>query len=316
MKFRLRRVLVVILCLTVSLCTNQLVFADNNNTNEEQIDRLLGEMNEKLALSLLDEDFQSKQTYQSGINQIEDQLAMLGVERLSDEEVEQFFKEKGIVSTKINKPSDTNTVRWYLYNYPNYSYNSQRYDVQRLIAAGNNPGGMLITGEDNVKFYSGKNKLANSVKNAVSIYVQKAIGLIPIIQWTPYELLFSNSSSNAFNSSYVTHRCVSSIVFTYVKKSSQSDNNYSLCLFSNQLGIAVNAHGAAVINGKADTYSERKSATITADKYNSISDAIWAYNNNAPMYGYISYYDIRSYDGEYSKKAYVPNPLAGPGQVY
>ena len=49
---------------------------------------------------------------------------------------------------------------------------------------------MLVTGQDNVKFYSGKQKVDNAVTNAVGLYAQKAIGTIPIVQWSPYELLF------------------------------------------------------------------------------------------------------------------------------
>lgn len=41
-----------------------------------------------------------------------------------------------------------------------------------------------------------------------------------------------------------------------------------------------------------------------------------AYANNTTYYDYVPYYQIDSYDGQYSKVAYGPNPLAGPGQIY
>ena len=113
-------------------------------------------------------------------------------------------------------------------------------------------------------------KAGNAVINAISIYAQKAISYVPIIKWTPYELLFSNSASNVFNSSYVTHRCVSSIEFIYVKKSSQSPDSYLLYNYANKLSIAVNAHGAAVINSNPKTYSEHKTKTISSDSYGDI----------------------------------------------
>lgn len=285
---------------------------------EERISSLLDELTENLALSMVVDDDLIIKECEAKITKIEQQLETLGVTKLSNTELAQFFEEKNIPQTRglITKPENTDTVKWYLYNYTNYSYNSKKYDVQRLIAVGNNPGGMLVTGADNVKFYSGKQKLANAVSTAVSIYVQKAIGFIPVIKWTPYELLFSNTSSNAFNSSYVTHRCVSSIAFSFVKESTQSDDYYSLSFYSNKLSIAVNAHGAAVVDSVPSTYSEHKTETISADYYSSITAAIQSYTGAAGCYDYIDYYEIQSYDGEYTKNAYVPTPLVGPGQIY
>ncbi|HIR88346.1 MAG TPA: hypothetical protein IAC96_05280 [Candidatus Fimimorpha faecalis] len=128
----------------------------------------------------------------------------------------------------------------------------------------------MVTGEDNVKFYSNQQKIANAAKTAISIYAQKVIGLVPVIQWTPYELLFS-SSSNAFSSSY---------------------------------------------NSQPKTYSQQKTQTVSSDNYGSTSSAMKAYANNTTYYDYVPYYQIDSYDGQYSKVAYGPNPLAGPGQIY
>lgn len=89
-----------------------------------------------------------------------------------------------------------------------------------------------------------------------------------------------------------------------------------MSLYSNKLSIAVNTHGAAVVNSVPKTYSEHKTNTITADYYNSIPVAIQSYNSTTGCYDYISHYEIESYDGEYSKQVYIPNPLAGPGQIY
>ena len=61
--------------------------------------------------------------------------------------------------------------------------------MQRLVAVGNNPGGTLVTGEDNYKFFSNKPILGKLIANLLVIYAQKAIGLLKVIQWLPYELL-------------------------------------------------------------------------------------------------------------------------------
>lgn len=277
-------------------------------------------MTEAKALSLLhgDENAVSIQSSTSRVEQIEEELLRLGVRQVLGSELSSYLtRNDGTIAVpNVEKPADTNTVKWYVYNYTYNSYGSKRYDVQRLVAVGNNAGGTLVTGEDNYKFYSGKTLMANLVDNALSIIVQKAIGQVKFLQWTPYELLFSTSTSNAFNSSYVTYRCVSSIAFSYVKESSQSDDYYELSYCSNKFSIAATAHGAAVVDSVPKTYSVDKTATVSADNYSAIIPAIESYLNIGEENNYIYYFDLQSYDGAYTKRAYVPTPLAGPGQVW
>ncbi len=313
-KSKLKSIVILMICFALSMSITTPVMASDDNT-EEQINLLFNDLAENRALFLLNENSDNNQRLQNENFQIERKLSDLGVKELNEEELLQFFDEKGVVPTRMGKPGDSNTVKWYLYTSRDLSYGSKKYDVQRLIAVGNNPGGMLVTGEDNVEFYSNKQKAANAVQTAISIYAQKAIGLVKFIQWTPYELLFSSSSSNAFNSSYVTHRCVSSIEFSYVKPSSSSDSDFALCKFSNKLSVAAHAHGAAVVNSQPKTYSQEKTQTVSSDKYGSTTSAIQAYGNGT-YYDYMSSYQIQSYGGQYSKTAYVPNPMAGPGQIY
>lgn len=285
---------------------------------EEQINMLFDKMSETLALSMLTEDASVVQNYEESIAKIEDQLENLGVKELSKNELNQFFQEKNgsVTRDSVSKPENTNTVKWYLVNYTNYSYYSKNYDIQRLVALGNNPGGTLVTGEDNYRFYSNAEKAANAISTAIGIYAQKAIGKIPVVEWTPYELLFSNTTTDVFNSSYVTHRCVSAIAFTYVKESTQGDDDYSLSFYSNHISIAIHAHGAAVVNSVPTTYSKQTTETISADYYNSVTSAIRSFKGEIGCYNYINYYEIESYDGQYTKRIYVPTPLAGPGQIY
>lgn len=320
MKRRIAIALVALMLFSLCLSTDAFALTANAQATltEEQISTLFDEMTERMALQMVTDDESVIQECKAEIAKIKRQLEEFGVNELTTGELNQFFEEKGQVSPQwlITKPENSNTVKWYLYNYSNRSYGSKTYDVQRLIAVGNNPGGMLVTGEDNVKFYSGKEKLANAVSTAIGIYAQKAIGYVPVIKWTPYELLFSNTSSNTFDSSYVTHRCVSSIAFSYVKESSQSDDYFSLSFYSNKLSIATNAHGAAVVDSVPTTYSEHKTETVSAEYYESITAAIQSYRGEKGCYNYIPSYKIESYDGEYTKNAYVPNPLVGPGQIY
>lgn len=311
---KVKKNLSVLLCLSVilsSLSTENIAIAAQSST-EEQINELFSELTKTISQSLTDDSPE----HDAEITSIEEQLSSLGVRALSEAELNSFLSQSGTTSSRISQPPNTNTVKWYLHENTNYLYNSEYYDIQRLVAVGYNPGGTLVTGKDNEPFYTNAQKLANGATTAISIYVQKLIGLIPVVQWTPYELLFSNTPSNVFSTSYVTHRCVSSIIFTYVKKSSQSDDQYALSMFSNSLVIDIHAHGISVVNSQTYKYSKQDSINVMADNYGSIPAAIQAYHGTLGKYDYISKYTIYSYNQEYSKDVYVPNPLVGPSQIY
>lgn len=310
-------ILCTAMCFGISTETHAVENSEKvSNGNEEQIADLFEEMAECIVSSLLT-DGQSDEC-QRTIADIEEQLSALGVHEMGEEEISDFFSLNNVASPRVSQPADTNTVKWYMSERKNYTYNSEAYDIQLLTAIGNNPGGMLVTGADNAEFYSNENKVVGSVVSLVSIYLQKGIGTIPlkIVQWSPYELLFSNTSTNVVNSSYVTHRCVSAITFAYVKKSSQSDSNYTLSHFSNQISVAINAHGAAVVDSVPKTYSKEETFTNRSDTYCNIEAAIKAYNGTSARYDYIESYTMYSYDEQYSIIAEVPNPLVGAGQIY
>lgn len=55
-----------------------------------------------------------------------------------------------------------------------------------------------------VSLYSSKKPLVSFVKNACSIYAQKAIGQIPVVRWLPYEYLFADWSDSDVNKTQAT----------------------------------------------------------------------------------------------------------------
>ncbi len=326
---------------TLSLCFSLLLYPshsvaastdDSFLSTEEQIDLLFDELAQLRATELLNED---SFDYSERLAEIEDSLEKLGVKKLSDYELEDFFDSTASPETvsddtvpvyQVTKPTNTDTLTWYLYNSPYQPYDytdpdTDYYDIQRLIAVGNNAGGMLVTGEDNVLLYSNKKiSISDILTTCFSIYIQKSIGGIStILAWTPYELLFSSTSSSnkaVFNTCYATHRCVSTIEYTYVKPANSSDSYYKICKYSNKLAIATNVHGAAVANSVATTYSLLKSYSISSTYYSNIQMAMYGYVNGSAYYDYIPSYTISAHDGAYTYTAYVPNPMVGPGQLY
>lgn len=334
--FRLKKMITILLIFLLAISNNHLIFADTfefeteNKIAEEQhakLEELVGELSSLTAQKILKEVQQENSRNLSDISELDDKIENIeseikmldNVEVLTDDEATEFIINSGNdesdKKSRITKPGNSNTVKWLLSTY-SYTRSGTKYEVQELLAVGNNPGGMLVTGKDNEMFFSNKQLLANGAKELVSMYVQKAIGLIPVVAWTPYELLFSSSSQNVFNTNYITHRAVSTLSFIYVKKSGQSDAYQTLRLYSNRIDVAFNTHGAAVVNSKPFTYNKNGNFAQSSTSYGSISAAVDAYLSSRTIYDYIPSYKMNSYDKTWSKTAYVPNPLAGPGQVY
>lgn len=285
-----------------------------NQKKIEQIDDLIDKMTSE-RLKILSHSDNINTFYNDTYEQ---KLEKLGVKELNLSELNSFLSETGnIVPYSIVKPSDTNTVKWYLHNLV-YSYSGKLYNFKSLIATGYNPGGMLVNALKNHTFFSGKEILLNYRKELISIYAQKAIGLIPlpIIQILPYELGFSNNENTIVNTNQVDTINISTIKFTYIKDSSYPDYMYSLVKYSNKANIWVKTYGSSVKNGKIFSYNKEKEYTLSSQHYNSNINFIKIYLQNRHVYDYIPFYTIYSNNKQYSKEIYLPNPLAGPGQIY
>lgn len=145
----------------------------------------------------------------------------------------------------------------------------------------------------------------------------QAIGLIPIVQWTPYELLFSSTENVTNNSHVVTYKSLSTVCFSYVKLSNQSDSSQDLSFISNSVSVASSHTLAGFKNGSPYTETTDKPAnTISADTYAPLKGAVESYVDiYAPSLSYVSYYRFYNQDKTKSVTEYVINP-SFPAQIY
>ncbi len=278
-----------------------------NEIKEQKIDELLD------TISSL--QFETKKSFNSiEIKQINRDLKRLGVQELSTSEVNSFLAKIG-EKQMIPSTRSGNTVKWYTSTF-DYWDNGTKYNIKRLRAVGNSEGGMLVNHLQDYVFYSNAEKAINVTTDMLSIYVQKGIGQIPIIGWLPYELAFSNNSNNKAKRNQVSARDVSTIMFTFIKRDNQSDDYYTLTKYSNRVKITIINSGMGYEDGEELDYYDKKSKVVYSPYFYSSSVAFERYKNNNIIYDYISHYTIYSYNKEYSKDIYLPNPLAGPGQIY
>ncbi len=337
MKRILTVLLACVLCFTVFSTSVFRVFAydvtENEFSDEEMVDLLLEELTELKSKIYYDS---SNEDYKTRIQQIDEALEDLGVCKLTSEELYDFLLDHSTDDSdlplyQITKPTSTSTVTWYLYTLNNQPLDSSlsdspSYDIQRLIAVGNNPGGMLITTKESVALFKNKSIVVSNILSTswdiLSIYIQKAIGLIPVLGLTPYELLFSSlsssisSSSASVNNCYFSYHCISTLEFTYVKDYGASDDDYSLTKCSNKATITVKFSGLITANSATSSYDYSTTLTTSSTYYGSLHTAMVYYSNNSSCYDYISSYTISAFDDQFTYSISLPNPLLGPGQIY
>lgn len=247
--------------------------------------------------------------------ELEKELKKLGVEELSNDEVKQRFGGNTQVSPFITAPPSTTSIKWYIINY-NITRDSVTYVLQDLYAQGLDGGSNLAKGANGATLYTNKQILVKNITNIASMYAQKVIGLIPIVNWLPYELLFTTNDNVTNNSHVVTHRSLSTVCFTYVKKSGQSDSYQTLGWMSNMVSVASSHTLAGYNNGSPYSKTTDKSSTMYADYYASGSKAVDYFTGvSFQTQSYISNYKFYNHDQTASLSYSVVNPNF-PAHIY
>lgn len=246
--------------------------------------------------------------------QLESDLQELGVSTITPTQAQAIANGGSDVSIQVTVPPSNSNVKWYEIRYTYYT-GGTTYAVQELYAQGLAGGTNLAAGQNGVTLYTNKQILVKNVQNIASMYAQKAIGLIPIVEWLPYELLFSDNSQVTNNSHVVTHRSLSTVAFSYVKLDGQSDNSQSLSFISNMVSVASSHTLAGYNNGSPYSKSTDKSNTDYAPNYASPTSAVNAYKDPyAPRQSFISYYRFYNSDQSASLTQYIINP-SFPAQI-
>ena len=136
-----------VLCLVMSLGVSNVV-ASENIQEEATIEVLLDGISSRISKKMLEDDPTVIQRYESEIEMLEHELTLLEVRCLTEEELEEYGVYQNDVVARIIKPDHSDTIKWYLYESTDRTYNSKSYDIQRLIAVGYDDGA-LVTGENN-----------------------------------------------------------------------------------------------------------------------------------------------------------------------
>ena len=124
---------------------------------------------------------------QGEIDNIHRQLEQCGSIALTSDEVTM------LASNTVSTPPDTNNVEFQAHGPVNYVYDGESYQYYRFTAI---PKTQYCVLSDNESIdMQMQVKLKDYLEIPFYIYVQKIAGLVKYLQWTPYELLFSDYPS-------------------------------------------------------------------------------------------------------------------------
>lgn len=270
------------------------------DTNLERISATLSELSmiyaTNLRDSLLDDThkmLQSTNTSFASIENCENRLAELGVIEITYEEMLEMFPDSNMnisdTTNGIVVPPSSSSVKWYASSPATYYMNGIPYKLQFLYAQG------IGTGTNLCEMFSGrlyetKEYVFQALQEMAGIYVQKAIGLIPLVQWTPYELAFSGPNETYTSTEHsLVYSALETACFAYVYPVSLGENYIQLTFSSNTYTIASTQINFGIKNEKPYSDSWDDNQIVTAENYASSVAAVNAYDN--------PYADIYSFAG-------------------
>ncbi len=274
----------------------------------EEVLEKLSELSEQRLSDLSEERDGTLQRLNT--NDIEQELLELGVDKLSQEDLNELNeKANDDISINATTPPSTDSVDWYSYRMDTY-HEGDRYEVQQLFAMSKTSDSNLANGADGVHINTGENLVLSTIEELASVYVQKIIGTIPVVQWTPYELLGPEYEQVTLDTHQVTYRSTQTVIFAYVKPYGTSDSNQELSFVSNRVDLAHSHTFAGIDNqGPYSKPTDEFNLGIPADEYGSINAAVSSYLTG---YGTQSSFveDYRFYD--HNQEVAVTQPVLNP----
>lgn len=251
-------------------------FAQSTSDNSTQIDVLLEKRAELICLDKWNE-----------VEVIDQQLEKLGVEKLTQAEVEARFGDVSGSTPYVSTPSSKN-VTW-LSSRTDYTYGGVTYEIQTLTAQPNQ-------NDSNLKD-SGSKAIASSYKwkagimNAISVVGSSLAGEIPgaSLVLSVYDsvsgFVSGISKTTEISSAEIVYSYAhtTTVSFKYVKVKGQSDDKQSLTYISTKGTTAVGyqyptfsySGGAA----KPNVIQGNRTINSTPSGYNSNLNAVKAYTD-------------------------------------
>lgn len=272
--------------LTVVMVFVYLPYSSANTiiNRDEEITNLIGDILE-YNLSKVNNNTQTDYVDSYEL-QLEEELFDLGVEVMTTAEVAEVFNNANVIMPRVDVPSTSTNIRWYTYRSTS-TVSGTTYEVQHITATARTTNtGLAFTRTGRI-LYNDKSYVLQTAQYFASIYIQKTIGTIPIVQWLPYEVFFSNPTYTS--SASASYTGLTSASFSFVKVSGTSDSTQELALSSNYLQFDGDITATGVINEQPVTKTKSFTYDGGHNLYCNTSSAITAYRNNTHYMEHLDY---------------------------
>lgn len=246
---------------------------------ESEIDRILSEMSCERMRQCLNEMHGTVMSVsqESLLNEHGTQLEKLGVVELTKEELSEICANAGndAVQTQgaYTPPESTSSITWYMsgpYSSTLSNGNPIKYFYLRA-----QPTGMAcdLVKSANVPLITSSVLFSDFVYMLGEIYVQKAISLVPIVQWTPYELLFNkslNSNIQTASSYQVTALMATTAKYVYLGPGGATlddEGTFNINYLTHSVSVAETHVHSYILDGKAKQATASREYTVACDNY-------------------------------------------------
>ena len=186
--------------------------------------------------------------------------------------------------------------------------------VHRVYAQALSSASNLAVIDSGSTLYDCEDVVITENTDILSIYVSKAVGLVPWLSYLPYELTggtFTYLSGTVDEVCSATYSIMGTVCFSYVYPIEDGDDWEMLSFVSTsfKMAAAVSVAGVQNENPYAYTYDEINGTTASTN-YSSLELAVQAYVNgaSAPRNSYVDYIQFKGPDGKLAAHVNLPTP--------
>lgn len=214
------------------------------------------------------------------------------------------------IEPMVSVPPSTNNTRWYSNSY--YVYRSEgKYEIQDVYAQAMTTSSVIgksITGIVQTE----TEKLINELKALASVYVQKSIGLVKIINLMPYEMSFGGTKTVQDYKTLYRGTLLNKMCFSYVKFETHSSQRVSLV--TNQIHYRIDLNTHWVENGQIKGGAVTKEGYSASTNYLSSTLSVNNYLGTT-ISDFVTGIDITNHEEDITDRITIYCPTA-PGLIY
>lgn len=255
--------------------TSESPYADYNEETERQIDLLVQELVQLRLRSFTPQNSLAPAALTNNEERIFNSLRSLGAKIVGDDNLSPA--ESGIAaqaaSTSFFEGFNTKNNDFIVTGPLRRRHGRSGYHVVTVRVVPKNSNSVLGNASiSTVSLYSTKNALASFAYNTVSIYAQKTVGLIPVVQWLPYEYLFmdwSDADVNNTQANYVINvNSATTAKYVYIADTDvENEASYSLSLLDHSVSYHEVHNSSYTKNGVAGSKVTEKDYVIEGEYY-------------------------------------------------